>query len=363
MSKIVKLGIVTVCVAAVAVAVTAAVGTVSHFGNTAIEKVPGPGSLGRAAVIDARQGGEDCGSATPLGALPATVSGTTIGYLDDYEEACPYDATAPDVVYSYTATEDMIVTASLCTPGTNTDYDTKLFIYEGSCPGTVNACNDDSCTSPLYAGAYVSELSTTFTAGTTYYFVVDGYSSNEGNYTLYVEGTPLQTCPCPPGTDVDEGVLDPNCGNTDFGLDPTGGCNSDANNGTAYMVPIACNTTICGTTGTFTTSAPSDSRDTDWFNLVLPQADTVRVTLESEADLYLFEIAPTDCATAAVAQQLDQVNCSGTGEMVINGQAGNNWLWVGPQHFGPPYVPCGTEYTLTVTCDVVPVELQSLTIE
>lgn len=360
MSNAVKFGIVAVCVIAVAVAVTAAVGNSNRTGNVAPEKIEGPGSFATEAIVSARQGGDTCATAVDLGALPATVSGTIVGYVDDYEEACPYASTSPDVVYSYTPAANMTVSASLCSPGTNTDYDTKLFIYETACPGTLTGCNDDSCSSPLY-GSFVSELQADLIAGTTYYFVVDGYGGAEGNYTLHVEEFITQTCPCAPNADLYEGPLDPDCGNTDLGLDPTGGCNTDPAD-PSYFVQIACNTTICGTTGSFAIST-GDSRDTDWFNLVLPVADTIRVTLESEADLFLFNLGPTDCATTAVVDQLDQANCAGTGEMVIAGAAGDNWLWVGPTTFGAPYVPCGTEYTLTVTCDTVPVELQSMTIE
>ncbi len=363
MSKIVKLGIVVAVTIAVAVVVTAAVGGAISTSNVAPEKVAGPGSMGNPALDSVLQGGDTCGAAVGLGALPATVSGTTIGYANDYEEVCPYSSTSPDVVYSYTPAANMTVIASLCTPGTNTDYDTKLFIYENACPGTLTGCNDDSCTSPLYSGPYVSELMVDLTAGNTYYFVVDGYGGGSGNYTLNVEEFIVQTCPCPPDADLSEGALDPDCGNDPTGgLDPTGGCNSDPND-PSYFVQIQCNTVICGTTSTYTT-ASGDSRDTDWFNLVLPGADTIRVTLTSEAPLYLFELGPTDCATAAVVQNFSQDNCAGTGEMVINGVAGNNWIWVGPQGYGAAFgVDCPTEYTLTVTCDTYPVELQSLTIE
>jgi hypothetical protein len=65
-----------------------------------------------------------------------------------------------------------------------------------------------------------------------------------------------------------------------------------------------------------------------------------------------------------VIQNLAQDNCAGTGEMVINGVAGDNWLWVGPADFGAAVgIDCPTEYTLTVTCDTVPVDLQNFTIE
>ncbi|MEN8164221.1 MAG: hypothetical protein ABFS37_08835, partial [Acidobacteriota bacterium] len=131
-----------------------------------------------------RQGGETCATATAITALPFEASGTTIDYIHDYDEVCPYaDSTAPDVVYSFAPAADVIVDASLCSPGTNTDYDTKLFVYENACPdGVPFACNDDACSSPLYAD-YVSEITgLALTAGNTYYFVVDGYGGAAGDY-------------------------------------------------------------------------------------------------------------------------------------------------------------------------------------
>lgn len=364
MGKYLKFGIMAAVVIAVAAVVTAAMSGALSTSNVAAEKVAGPGSLGLPALATDFQGGDTCGAAVDLGSLPAEVSGTTIGYVNDYDEACPYaGGTAPDVVYSYTPATNMSITASLCTPGTATDYDTKLYIYENACPGTVTACEDDSCSAPLYAN-YVSEVAADLIAGNTYYFVVDGYGTSAGNYTLLVEEFIQQTCPCPPAADLDESLFDPDCGNDPTGgLDPNGGCNSDLND-PSFFTQIQCNTVICGTTSAFTTGT-GDSRDTDWFNLVLPGADTIRVTLTSEAPLFLFEIGPTDCnATPGVLQNFPQDNCSGTGEMVINGVAGNNWIWVGPQVFGAAAgIPCPTEYTLTVTCDTYPVELQSMTIE
>jgi|GEM_PF-5531580 len=69
------------------------------------------------------QGGEDIAHAVALPALPTTVSGSTLGYLNNYDEICPYSgSTAPDVVYSYLAPSDQTVDLSLCT----SDYDTKI---------------------------------------------------------------------------------------------------------------------------------------------------------------------------------------------------------------------------------------------
>ncbi|MGD8441832.1 MAG: hypothetical protein PVG53_14970, partial [Holophagae bacterium] len=146
-----------------------------------------------------RQGGDTCASATVIGSLPFTADGTTVGYTDDYEEVCPYSSTSPDVVYSFTPATDMAIDISLCTGTTN--YDTKLFVYEGSCPGAgFVACNDDSCSAPLYPSTFISSLeNVALTAGQTYYIVVDGYGGDSGPYTIDV----TEWQPPPPPAECD----------------------------------------------------------------------------------------------------------------------------------------------------------------
>ena len=135
-----------------------------------------------------RQGGEDVASAVAITSLPYNNSGTTAGYLDDYDEVCPYSgSTSPDVVYSFAPTVDYTnVTISLCG---DTDYDSKLYIYENTVtPGSPFACNDDECTSAL-GQSYVSELTAlSLTGGNTYYIVVDGYGGASGNYEIDMTG-------------------------------------------------------------------------------------------------------------------------------------------------------------------------------
>ncbi len=147
-----------------------------------------------------RKAGDKCSTAFQLnGPLPISANGTTVGFSNDYDEACPYgDSTAPDVVYRYTPASTVTADVLLCTG--ITDFDTKLYVYESLCPpdgGPPIACNDDACVSSDTGQGFVSALwNVPLQAGTTYYIVVDGYGSAAGNYTLTLRASyPEPTCP------------------------------------------------------------------------------------------------------------------------------------------------------------------------
>jgi len=141
------------------------------------------------APLGPLQGGETIASATVISSLPYNDVGTTAGYIDNYNEECPYTATGGrDVVYSYTPAANGAIDITLCNDATA--YDTKLYVYDTPTPvtGDAIACNDDVCSTVAYPSPYVSEvLSVPVTAGTTYYIVVDGYSSADyGAYAITV---------------------------------------------------------------------------------------------------------------------------------------------------------------------------------
>jgi hypothetical protein len=167
------------------------------------------------------QGGDNINDATVINTLPYNTTGTTAGYTNDYDEICPYDSSiAPDVVYSYSPTNDIAVDITLCG---NSDYDTKLYVYQNSV-GNLVGCNDDACP------GYVSELrGLSLTGGNTYYIVVDGYGELFGNYTFDMTEV---TQPPPP----------PNCTDALFGQvthspsDPWSAGTSDAGTPGQYLV-------------------------------------------------------------------------------------------------------------------------------
>ena len=206
--------------------------------------------------------GDVCATALAL-PVPGTVSGNTNDYNHDYDEVCFYSGSlSKDVAYVYAPIETELVTLSLCT-GT-TDYDSKLYVYDGVCDGDPVACNDDACSSPFY-NDYVSRLDCVpLLGGHTYYVIVDGYGSNNGAYTL--EATICEPCPPPPNDDcaaVTPAALpatfvgDNSCATPDCGFFPGQG-----NAWIAFEVPAACDVVLdyCGTSPAFGNA---------WLNLAL----------------------------------------------------------------------------------------------
>ncbi|MCZ6654944.1 MAG: hypothetical protein O7D91_18195 [Planctomycetota bacterium] len=163
-------------------------------------------------------GGEDCDSATVIPELPCLgATGNTCDAADDYNEICPFGSLGGrDVVYQYTPTQDQeCYDFSLC----NSDYDTKLYIYENECGANPIACDDDTAG----CGIFASELlSVPLTGGNTYYIVVDGFNALPGSCGDYqLDITPAT---CPPPNDDCANRIDIFDGDTAFG---TAGATTD----------------------------------------------------------------------------------------------------------------------------------------
>jgi len=68
---------------------------------------------------------------------------------------------------------------------TSSGVDTILSLFSGTCPdGILSVCNDDN--DP--PGSYGSQIQANLTANTSYYLIVDGWTSNDnGMVTITVE--------------------------------------------------------------------------------------------------------------------------------------------------------------------------------
>lgn len=298
-------------------------------------KVPGPGG---GEPITSRSGGETMATATIIPALPFEDSGTTCGYVNDYDEVCPYyGSTAPDVVYRYTPAWDEIIYISVC----NSYYDTKLYVYENSyTPGDPFACNDDACSGPNYPMAWLSKLDNLhFRAGETYYIVIDGYGPDCGSYSLEVE-TYVCLVPAPPGAQL-EG--EPDCG-PNYVDTYNGGCGSNPTAFQTLCPELGTSTAVLyGKSGTYLYNGLS-YRDTDWFE-VFGIGATVTATLRGEFPVQLILIYGTDCAYP-VFDFVQGNPCQDVSLSHYLAVGQSMWIWVGPSVFAGP--PCGSHYMLTV---------------
>jgi len=140
------------------------------------------------------QGGETCATATVISSLPYVNTGNTVTAIDNYYASCPDAGGATggkDVVYKYVCgPTTAYIDISICVAVTN--YDSKLMVYENTCPSMSGAptyaCQDDGCQSPAYSNPYNSTITNLMlNAGQTYYIVVDGYNTgSSGSYQLNV---------------------------------------------------------------------------------------------------------------------------------------------------------------------------------
>ena len=269
--------------------------------------------------------------------LPFTGSGDTCPFANDYDACCPYTgSTSPDVVYRYDPPHTGMIVIDLCA----SQYDTKVYVYENEyVNGGEIACNDD------YPGCgpngYRSWLMLEFTAGNTYYIVVDGYTGDCGVYELSVEDF-MPCAQCPTGAFVES---EPWC------IDPendvhNGGCNSDPPV-FDYLEPSEDVIDFCGTSGTYVQSR-NTWRDTDWFQIDL--ASESEITFRGIAHFSL-RIGIIDgregCEGVSAFYSSIAVQPCYMAELIETLPAGTWWLWVGPVAYTG--VQCGEPYACELT--------------
>ena len=135
---------------------------------------------------------EACASSEQVVALVApSTPGTTVNSVNDVAPTCGSSSnTAGDLTYSLTVP----ALSSLTITNTNS-FDAAVELLDSTCGGAPLQCKDEPETiqvGPLAAG--------------TYYYVVDGYGSSTGAYTITVAGTIKNGASCE-GTLADTGAL------------------------------------------------------------------------------------------------------------------------------------------------------------
>ena len=127
--------------------------------------------------------GDNCNLATAI--APGTYTGSTVGASSEIQPFCGTgDGSGGGVWYTITGTNECSrYTLSTCS---NTNYDSKIRVFEGTCGAlTCVTGNDDFC-------GVQSQVSWDYTPGVTYYILVYGFGSSQGAFQLNVtEGAAL----------------------------------------------------------------------------------------------------------------------------------------------------------------------------
>lgn len=158
--------------------------------------MPGDGCSADCHFEDFGVGGDMCAGVVPLTLVPTSSAGTfgaratgsTTGLSADFTSPdCGTGTTAsPDVVYSFTITEERDITASLRTVAPFQGAVSIRGPGEATCTMDGTEIDCDSGTGTNYAYAFSA-------AAGTYYVVVDGVGdedANDGMYTLEIESDP-----------------------------------------------------------------------------------------------------------------------------------------------------------------------------
>ncbi len=311
--------------------------TSQDLGNRPPAKAP-PVDAAPAPIVE-RQGGDTLFTAFTIPALPFTTTGTTTGYNNDYDEVCPMDSMAPDVVYRFASTMVQIIDVDLC----GSDFDTKVYIYDASLH--LVACDDDFYFNEP-CGVYVSKLEHVTLGVEVYYIVVDGYGNAAGTYNLVVENFVECVLACPNGG-VPEGEppLVPN-----YVDNWNGGCHTNPGHPFQAITGDADGSRIlCGVAGWYPRLS-STYRDTDWFTLEMGVTGAIEIVADAELVTNIMVNSwPQDCAAAAVAQATAAGNCA-EATMTIDGYAPGQtvWLLAISNYLSPPFGSDENEYDYIV---------------
>ncbi len=225
-----------------------------------------------------RQGGETIADATIIPGIPYTDTGSTVGYVDDYDETCPYGgSTAADVVYSWVST----ITGAISVDLLGSDYDTKVYVYDSAM--NLIACNDD------FHPGYVSYIDEAIVlAGETYHIIIDGYGDAIGNYVLSVmEGVvpPPWPLECPDGAQLEgEPPLE-----DEYVDNWNGGCGSTP----PAFTYIDCSG-YCAVGGWYLFGG-SNYRDTDCHEATAA-GTSITWTVDAQSEVLLYQLDWSDCA-------------------------------------------------------------------
>ncbi len=279
---------------------------------------------------------DECTGAPIINTFPQTVFGTTIGAGVDCPDVLAWNAVwyRFDVPYSCNK-----ITVDFC--ATENNPSTMGIVMYNSCP--VDCPSYIIATSYQFVGCSngytnIVEYWDGLPAG-SYWLPVYLGSAMDFGFTVTVDSCVPCVVTCPPGA-MAEG--EPEC-TDDYEDTYNGGCNSSP----YVFQDITCNTTVCGTSGTYLYYG-SQYRDTDWYRVQCGDGTlTWKVVAEFPVLLFLMDAGSEDCVDYTVLTNITANPCD-TAVISQYVPAGTYWLWVGPSVFAG--YPCGSKYVGRVEC-------------
>lgn len=300
-----------------------------------------------------RQGGENFESAVVIEDLPASLSGTTCGYVNDSSDWCEgVEALGPDVVYAYTASTDTAITVDTC----GSEIDTMIFIW-GVWPDLLACDNDRLESADEECSVYTSWIERfPVEQGVTYYIVVGGYSSNCGEYMLEVKEYEACELNC---VGMPEGEPELHDGYVDL-------YNSACALG-EYFQPLHGDQNgelvLCGRSGWYESPGWDVGRDIDAYVVTLGPSGILEWQLDAAQWTRGAIAYPTDCDNYTIMATFETGAC-GSNEITYEGQPGDEiWLAISPVQLNAPQFFLGHEFDYVCTLrglqSVVAVEQRS----
>jgi hypothetical protein len=285
--------------------------------------------------------GNGCGNALNFGTL---ASGTTYTHTNSNRTA-PSGAsadmgytnvlgnTAPDVYYQFTISAPASLVISTVNAGTN--YDNYLRLYNSGC-GTQLAFNDD------FGGTAQAQISTDLCAG-TYIIMVEGFSTNAGDFNLTVLAT---TKPANGGAIA--GITDGTviCNNADPGAF-TNATNASGAGSLSYQWESSTTSASSGFSdiglATSTTYDPGNLTSTTWFrrrvtdacsqvaysNVIQVVMETTPPSISCPANISVNASSGTCGAVVTYTAPVGTDNCPGASTTQIAGLASGATFPVG----------------------------------
>jgi hypothetical protein len=303
-----------------------------------------PRHAGRPAAASpgaARAGGETIETATVIPALPYTDSGTTIGALNDYDEACPFEGSlSPDVVYAYTPAATGPVEIDLCDSG----YDTKVYVYDDTLE--LVACNDDFYVSgDPTCWPYASKIEYLELSGlTTYYIVIDGYDDDAGDYVLSVDTASPYDLECRAGIRP-EGEPPLQNGTTDL---YNSGCSGGPLNFQELAGGLDGTVQMCVKSG-WRLGVGVPDFDTDWMAATVGPTGLLHCQYDADWTTIVYATTAVGCWDVSILGS-SRGGRGAIGELEVAAEPGTLvWLYILPSSATPPTGATPYEYDLDLT--------------